>query len=367
MASTSTPTYNPTWTWAVPLGSWFILALYLFAPSMPGLVVLLCAGLLGGVVSAVHHAEVIALKVGEPFGTLVLALSVTTIEVALIVSMMLSGDPMEALSLPRDTIFAAIMIILNGIIGLSLIVGGRRHRVQQFHVEGMTDALCTMTVIIALAMLLPNYTTSTADASYTTTQLIFVAVVTLILFVAFTMFQTMGHREYFMPIPVAGTAPSDTTGNAPSTRTTLISVGLLLVSLVAVVLSAKAISPTLEALLGRWGAPAATLGIIIAAIVLLPEFGAAMRNATANRLQSSLNLAIGSAIASIGLTIPVVALLAVYMGWPLQLGLDASSTALLMLSLFIVALTLRTGNTTMQPGIVHVVLFGVYLFFSFVP
>lgn len=358
---------HPVWVWAVPVISWIFLLIYLVAPGTPGLVILLCMGLLGSVVAAVHHAEVIALKVGEPFGTLVLALSITTIEVALIVSMMLSGDPAEALALPRDTIFAAVMIILNGIIGLCLVVGGRKNHVQKFHVEGMTDALCTMTVIIVLAMVLPNYTSSSADGTYSPMQLGFVAVITLVLFVAFTLFQTVGHREYFVPIKQSGHAQDEAHVMPPSARETLMSLGLLLVSLVAVVLSAKAISPTLEVLLGRWGAPATALGIIIAAIVLLPEFGAALRNASANRLQSSLNLAIGSAIASIGLTIPAVALLANYMGWPLQLGLDGASTVMLMLSLFVVALTLRTGNTTMQPGIVHLVIFAVYLFFSFVP
>lgn len=335
-------------------------------PPLPGLPLLLTAALLGCVVAAVHHAEVIALKVGEPFGTLVLALSVTTIEVALIVSMMLSGDPAQSMALPRDTIFAAIMIILNGIIGLSLLVGGWRHKVQQFHVEGMTDALCTMTVIIVLALVLPNYTSS-SGGTYADGQLVFVAITTLVLFAAFTAFQTVGQRAYFMPLPVAGEVDKAATQTPPDARTAASSLGLLLLSLVAVVLCAKSISPTLEALLGRWGAPATALGIIIAAIVLLPEFGAAMRNAAANRLQSSLNLAIGSAIASIGLTIPVVALLAVYMGWPLELGLDGLSTALLLLSLFVVALTLRTGNTTLQPGVVHLVIFVVYLYFSFVP
>ena len=363
----ATDTHNPAWTWAIPVAGWALLALSLAAPGLPGLPLLLTAGLLGCVVAAVHHAEVIALKVGEPFGTLVLALSVTTIEVALIVSMMLSGDPAESMALPRDTIFAAVMIILNGIIGLSLIVGGLRHRIQQFNVEGMTDALCTMTVIIVLALVLPNYTQASAGGTYAPGQLLFVALITLALFAAFTLFQTVGQRDYFLPVPVPGNDNQRDTHVPPSTRTTLASVGLLIVSLVAVVLSAKSISPTLEGLLERWGAPATTLGILIAAIVLLPEFGAAMRNAAANRLQSSLNLAIGSAIASIGLTIPAVALLALYMGWPLELGLDGFSTVLLLLSLFVVALTLRTGNTTKQPGIVHLLIFAVYLYFSFVP
>lgn len=365
--STAGSPHNPPWTWAAPLVSWLILGLYVLAPNLPGLPLLLCLGLLGAVIAAVHHAEVIALKVGEPFGTLVLALSVTTIEVALIVSMMLSGDPAESMTLPRDTIFAAVMIILNGIIGCSLLAGGRKNGVQQFNLEGVTDALCTTTVIVVIALVLPNYTTSTLGPTYTPMQMGFVAFITLALFAAFTYFQTMRHRDYFVPIKVEGAAVDDSQHPPPDGRTTAISLGLLIVSLIAVVLSAKGISPTLEALLGRWGAPAATLGIIIAAIVLLPEFGAAMRAARSNRLQSSLNLAIGSAIASIGLTIPAVAILALFMGWPLELGLDAMSTGLLTLSLFVVALSLRTGSTTFQPGVVHLMIFAVYLFFSFVP
>lgn len=360
--------HNPAWTWTIPLASWAVLLLYWSVPNMPGVVVLLCAGLLGSVIAAVHHAEVIALKVGEPFGTLVLALSVTTIEVALIVSMMLSAsNQQEAMALPRDTIFAAVMIILNGIIGLSLLVGGRKNGIQQFNLEGVTDALCTTTVIVVIALVLPNYASSAEGPVYTPKQLGFVALITLVLFTAFTLFQTMSRREYFVPIKVPGLLQVSLPHPEPSIRTTLTSLLLLLLALVAVVLSAKGISPTLEALLGHWGAPAATLGIVIAAIVLMPEFAAAMRAAHDNRLQVSLNLAIGSAIASIGLTIPAVAIVALIMGWPLTLGLDAKSIVLLVLTLFVTAMSLRTGNTTFQPGLVHLMIFAVYLFFSFVP
>ncbi len=353
--------HNPLWTFASPAGAWALLALYAAGFSSPAAIFLIALGLLGAVVSSVHHAEVIAHRVGEPFGTLVLALSVTTIEVALIVSMMLSGGA-EAMALPRDTIFAALMIILNGMIGLCLLVGGRRHKVQSFNVEGMTDALGVMSVIVVLALVLPNYVLGAEGPVYTPLQLGFLASATLVLFGAFTLFQTVLHREYFMPAAREDEASAH--APPPDGATTLISLGLLLASLAAVVLSAKAVSPTLEAMLGRWGAPASALGIVIAAIVLLPEFGASIRAANANRLQSSLNLAIGSAIASIGLTIPVVSVLAIYMGWPLELGLDGASTVLLALSLFATALTLRTGNTTLQPGVMHLGIFAAYLFFS---
>jgi len=310
----------------------------------------------------VHHAEVIAHRVGEPFGTLVLALAVTIIEVALIVSMMLSAGA-DASGLARDTVFAAVMIILNGLIGASLLVGGRRHFVQDFNLDGINAALGTLTVIVAFTLIVPNYSTSAPGPVYTTSQLAFVAVATLALFAAFTVFQTIRHRDYFLP------AKDDRDEHAaqPTNQEALTSLGLLLVALVAVVLSAKGISPTIEALLHAAGAPQATVGILIAAIVLLPESTAAIRAAHANRLQTSLNLAIGSAIASIGLTVPAVALLAIVMGWPLALGLDTKSSVLLVLSLFVVSISLRTGRTTILPGIVHLVMFAAYLFLSFVP
>lgn len=353
--------FNPLWTFAVPIAAWAILAVSFVAPGIPFFSLVLALGLLGAVIAAVHHAEVIALKVGEPFGTLVLALSITTIEAALIISMMLSGGE-ATMGLPRDTLFAAIMIILNGIIGLSLLIGGRRNSIQQFNLEGTTDALITMSVIIVLTLVLPNFV-GPEGPTVTPLQLAFLSIVTLAMFVAFTFFQTVLHRDYF----ILDTGTAHAAHVKPDMKTTLTSLVFLLISLVAVVLSAKSISPTLEALLGQWGAPAAVLGIIIAAIVLLPEFGASVRAASQNRLQTSLNLAIGSAIASIGLTIPVVSVIALYMGWPLDLGLDARSTVLLTLTLFVVAMSLRTGNTTLQPGVVHLLLFVTYLFFSIMP
>ena len=358
--------HNPLWTIAIPVVSLILLVISKILPTSLIMVLLLCVGLIASVVAAVHHAEVIAERVGEPFGTLVLALSVTIIEVALIVSMMFSGGA-ETMGLARDTIFAAIMIILNAIIGLSLLIGARKHLVQAFNLEGVTGALGTMTVIIVFAMVIPNYVTSSGRAgSYSDTQLMFVAAITLVLFAGFTFFQTVKHRDYFLPVMIDKNVALEH-ATPPSTKTALVSLVMLLFALVAVVLSAKGISPSLEALLDRLGAPVATLGIIIAAIVLMPEFGAAIRAATANRLQSSLNLAIGSAIASIGLTIPAVAILAIFMDWQLDLGLDAKSTALLVLSLFIVSHSLRTGSTTILPGILHLAIFVSYLFLSFVP
>lgn len=357
--------FNPFWTWAVPAAGWAVIGIWLFTGADAGLLqLLLVCGLLGSVFAAVHHAEVIALKLGEPFGTLVLAVSVTTIEIALIASMMLRGGS-DAMDLPRDTLFAAVMIILNGIIGLSLLLGGRKNHVQQFNLEGTTDALCTISLIVVVTMLLPNFT-GAANGVYTPVQLGFVALLALFAYIAFTRFQTVLHRDYFV---MTGAASEDENhkGHKPDQRTTWFSAALLVVSLAAVVLSAKGISPTLEAFLGRVGAPPAMLGIIIAAIVLLPEFGASVRAARADQLQTSLNLALGSAIAGIGLTVPAVAVLALWMGWPVNWGLDGTSTVLLALTLFLTALSLRTGNTTRQPGVLHLALFAAFLFFNLFP
>ncbi|MDV3254522.1 MAG: ionic transporter y4hA [Lysobacter sp.] len=358
--------HNPAWTVAMPLASVLVLVLSWLMPATPGLVPLLVIGLGGSVIASVHHAEVIAHRVGEPFGTLVLALAVTVIEVALIVSMMLSGG--EATSaLARDTVFAAVMIILNGIIGLSLLAGGRRHHEQGFGVKGVTAGLATLTVIVMFTLVLPNYATSRTGPAFTSSQLIFIAVVTLVLFGGYTFIQTVRHRDYFLPHDEESEDNPREHAEPPTSREALASLGMLLVALVAVVLSAKGISPSIEYLLDVVGAPAATLGILIAGIVLLPEGVAAVRAAIHNRLQTSLNLAIGSAIASIGLTVPTVAVLSLVMGWPLALGLDDKSTLLLVVTLFVASLSLRTGRTNILLGLVHIVMFAAYLFLSFVP
>ena len=356
--------HNPPWTWIAPAVGALILSLAFAAPGLPGLVPLLVLGLFASVIAAVHHAEVIALKVGEPFGTIVLALAVTAIEVALIVTMMLAGGE-SASGLPRDTVFAAVMLILNGIIGLSLVAGSRRHSIQRYRVDGVTAALATLTAIVVLTLVLPNYT-ATHGPVYSPSQLVFIAVVTLVLFAAFTAFQTGRHRDYFLPVD-DGDPATEEHALPPPARVAFASLGLLLLSLVVVVLSAKKLAPGLEAALVAAGAPPAAVGIVIAAIVLLPEGVAAIRATINDRVQTSLNLALGSAIATIGLTIPAVSLLAAAMGWPLRLGLDAMSTVLLFVSLFVASISLRTGRTNIQIGIVHAVLLGTYLFLSFVP
>lgn len=357
----------PRWSIAAPIFAWLLLAgLVAGAGDIFGMAytVLLVAGLFAGVLAAVFHAEIVAHKVGEPYGTLVLAIAVTAIEVALIVSLMIAGGEATA-GLARDTVFAAVMIILNGMVGLCILAGAGRHGEQTFGLYGVSAALATLAAISVLTMVLPNYTTTTPGPSYSSSQLAFIAVISLVLYGTFVLVQTVRHRDYFLP----ESAPGDEDAHAPPppVKMAWISAGLLLACLASVVLLAKSLSPTLEAAVVAIGAPKALVGIIIAAVVLLPEGIAAYQAARANRLQTSLNLALGSALASIGLTIPAVAIVSLATGWTLSLGIDVKSTVLLVLSIIVATLSLGTGRTTVMQGTVHLVIFAVYLFTTIIP
>lgn len=321
--------------------------------------------LIGCVLSAVHHAEVVAHKVGEPFGTLVLALAVTVIEVSLIVSLMLTGSG-DTSALARDTVFAAIMIILNGIVGVCLLSGGVRHHEQQFVLRGVSAALCVLSAMAILSLVLPNFTSSAAGPVYSPSQLAFTAVISLILYGTFVLVQTVRHRDYFLPAG-DGDLPDEVHAAPPTGTQTWVAFSALIVALVGVVLLAKQLSPTLEAAVVGAGMPLAVVGVMIAALVLAPESLAAVKAARRNRLQTSLNLALGSALATIGLTIPTVAVVSLTMGWNLSLGIDAKAITLLGLSLIVSTLSLGTGRTTVLQGIVHLVIFFAYLFTTIVP
>jgi Ca2+:H+ antiporter len=350
----------PVWTIAAPV---FAGAVLLAAGFGLGgyIVALIAVGLAGSVFAAVHHAEVIAHRVGEPYGTLVLALAVTLIEVALIVSLMAAGGE-EAAGLARDTVFAAVMIILNGIIGLCLLVGGAMHREQSFSLDGAGAALVALGTIVILTLVFPNYTVTTPGPYYSRSQLALIAGVTLVVYGAFIFTQTIAHRPFFLQ-------DEDDAEHAvrPGNGVTAVSSVLLVICLVAVVLLAKKLAPTLEAAVLRLGAPNALVGVIIAGIVLLPEGLAALRAARANRLQTSLNLALGSALASIGLTIPAVGFVSLITNSHLQLGIDSKSSLLLMLSLFVTVMVLRTGRTIILHGVVLLTVFAVFLFTTIVP
>jgi Ca2+:H+ antiporter len=361
--SMSWRTALPIWSIAFPFVG---LILVLVNVAKMGFLGTTIAGavLIGAVIAAVHHAEVVAHRVGEPFGTLVLAIAVTVIEVALIVSLMLSGGP-DASTLPRDTVFAAIMIILNGIVGLCLLVGGVRHLEQRFTLRGASAALSVLAAMAILSMVLPNYATSAAGPNYSPPQLIFLAVMSLVLYGTFVMVQTVRHRDYFLP---EEEPPShDTHADPPDDKATWIAFGVLLVALVAVVFLAKGLAPTVEGAVASAGLPLSVVGIVIAAVVLAPESLAALNAARRNRIQTSINLALGSALATIGLTIPTVAVISILLGIPLSLGIDTKSLTLLALSLFIATLTLGTGRTTVLQGTLHLVILATYLFLTIVP
>jgi Ca2+:H+ antiporter len=319
--------------------------------------------LIATVFSAVYHAEVVAHRVGEPFGTLVLAIAVTVIEVALIVSMMITGGPEKA-SLARDTVFAAVILVCNGIVGICLLAGGVRHREQGFQLQGANAALAVLIALTTLSLVLPNFTTSAPGPAFSTSQLIFAGTVSLVLYGSFLFVQTVRHRNFFLPDEGAG---EETLAPPPSNLAALVSLSFLLVALVAVVALAKALTPTLETVIGVLGAPKSVVGIVIAALVLLPEGLAAFRAARANRLQTSMNLALGSALASIGLTIPAVAAVSILLHKPLMLGLDGKEEVLLALTLLISVVTLATGRTTVLQGIVHIVILAAFLFLAIVP
>lgn len=324
---------------------------------------LAAAALIATVFAAVFHAEVVAHRVGEPFGTLVLAVAVTVIEVALILSTMLAAPEAKA-GVARDTVFAAVMIVCNGIVGLGLLVGGMRHHEQGFQLKGASAALAVLAALTVLTMIVPNVTTSVPGPRFTPLQLAFAGFVSLALYATFVFVQTIRHRDYFLPV---GIEDEDAHVSPPTTRRAVISLAWLVAALVVVVGLAKTLTPSIEHAVTTIGAPKNVIGIAIAALVLLPEGLAALRAARANRLQTCLNLALGSALASIGLTIPAVAMLSIAFDLPVDLGLTDKDEVLLGLTLLLGVVTLGTGRTTVLQGVVHLVVFASFIFFALAP
>jgi Ca2+:H+ antiporter len=318
--------------------------------------------MLGAVFAAVHHADIIAHRIGEPFGTLVLTLAVTIIEVALIESIVLTPGSSPALA--RDTVFAVIMVVCNGLVGLCILWGGLRHHEQEFQTSGAGVYLSVLAALSVLTLVLPNYTLTAIGPYFSNAQLIFVSITTTILYVAFLFIQTSRHTDYFR-------AESGTAENGdhayPSDRLVAASVVMLLLALCGVILIAKKFAIILEISLSRIGAPQAVSGIIIAIVVLAPESITAVRAAWRNELQKSLNLALGSSLATIGLTIPAVAITNVFIGKQIEIGLSSRDALLLGLTLYLSLLTFGTGRTNILSGLVHLVVFATFLFLVFVP
>jgi len=321
------------------------------------------------VMASVHHAEIIAHRIGEGLGTLVLALCVTIIEVGLIVSLMNQAGQ-EASVLARDTIFAAVMIITNGMVALCLILGGLKYKEQEFQVQGSKNLLIVLVTLSMLVFVLPNYTTTTAGPTYNTGQMIFIGIVCVLLYLLFIFLQTTTHKAYFEPaINQTGemARPSSDEPHDISNIDAVLSFISLSVSLVAVIGLAKLISPMIADGVDYIGAPRSTVGLLIAAIVLLPETWAAINAARANRLQTSLNLALGSGIASIALTIPVVIVFALVQQQDLVLGLSPKNMVFLVTTFLVGALTLGTGRSTLLQGAVHAVILLAFFVMSFIP
>lgn len=356
-----------SWTVVVPVLAAVVLAL-IWGRNLPSVVVALVVVVLAGaVLGAVHHAEVVAHRVGEPFGSLVLAVAVTVIEVALIVTLMASGGP-KAASLARDTVFAAVMITCNGIAGLALLVGAFRYRVTVFNPEGSGAALATVATLATLCLVLPTFTTSAPGPEFTGGQLTFAAIVSLVLYGVFVLTQTVRHRDFFLPMTSSGAVvEAEQHAAPPSGRRTAASLALLLLSLVAVVGLAKVESPAIEAAVAAVGFPASFVGVVIALLVLLPETLAAVRAARRDRMQISLNLAYGSAMASIGLTIPAIAVASIWLRGPLVLGLGATQIVLLALTVVVGVLTVVPGRATRLQGTVHLVLLAAFVFLAIRP
>jgi Ca2+:H+ antiporter len=345
----------PLWSVAIPVVAIVVLAAAWGRAPAVWLVLIIAAALVAAVMTAVHHAEVVAHRVGEPFGSLVLAVAVTIIEVSLVVSMMISGGA-SAATLARDTVFAAVMIVCTGVIGLCLLAGGLRHHVIAFRIEGTSPVLATLAALVTLTLVLPTYTTSTPGPTFSTSQLVFAGAASLALYGVFVFVQTVRHRDYFLPADVANEA-----AHAPPVTTRIALISMALLGL------AKALSPSIEAAVHAAEAPEGVVGITIALLVLLPESWAALRAAAANRVQTSINLALGSALASIGLTIPAVAAVSIFLGLRLELGLPPKEIILLALTAIVATLTLGGGRATVLQGAVHMTLFAVFLFLAVVP
>jgi len=350
----------PIHGWAVPIAA--LLAALIIGHSdtwAAGAVLLLF--LIGSVLVAVHHAEIVAHWLGEPYGTLVLTLAVTVIELSLVLSMMLSDQPNPALV--RDAVHAVLMLVISGLAGACIFVGTLRHREQEFQTQGANAFLAVLMPMAVLVLVLPNHTITTPGPFYSPLQLIFVGTVCFVLYLVFLFVQTVRHQEYFIP---PGTVETDIHVQ-PSARHGAISGGLLILSLIAVILLAELLAPFIEHGIHASGAPIKLAGVIVAAIVLLPESFTALRAARRNQLQTSINLALGSAVACIGLTVPSVAVIATVLHLPLALGIDTGPTVMLGLSFLVAMLTYGQGRTNLLSGCVHLVLLASYIFMIFVP
>jgi len=365
---------NLPWTTLVPVVAFIALVLSWGHTPPPGVLAFEAVLLIGSVMAAVNHAETIAHRIGEPFGSLVLAVAVTVIEVGLIVMLMTSGKG-DTSTLARDTVFSAVMLTINGIVGISLMVGATKYRLAVFNPEGTGSMLASVIVLAVLTMVIPDVTTSDPHAAFTPAQLAFAGVASLVIYGSFVFTQTIRHRDFFLPMrDVQAEAMEDGTVDTegphvgrPTVRATVTSLVVLLISLVSVVGLAKTESPAIEAGVRWFGLPMSFVGVILAMVVLTPESIAAVRAAAQNRTQISMNLGFGSAMASIGLTIPTMAIISIWLPGRLTLGLTPIQIVLLAVSTIVAVLTVLPGRAKTLHAIVHLVLLAAFIFFSMIP
>jgi len=332
-------------------------------PGVMGVVFLwLFVGVLWSAISVVRHADCLAIKCGEPYGTLILTLSAITIEVMMISAAMLHGKNNPTLA--RDMMFAVIMIALNGLIGLSLLLGGLRHHEQHYNLQGASAYLNTIMVLSVLGLVLPNFTTSFSGPRFSTVQEIFLAIASIGLYAIFLLIQTMRHSAYFMELKGAADASEHHAG--PMHSTIYHAVMLVLYLLVVVVLAEKFAIP-LDNSIESFGMPQAFGGAIVAGLVLAPEALSAIKAATRNQLQRSVNILHGSVLASIGLTIPAVLTIGIISKRTVALGIEGGNLPLLLLTLAVSVVTFTSGKTSVLQGCLHLLLFAVFLLLIFCP
>jgi Ca2+:H+ antiporter len=319
----------------------------------------------------VRHAEILAEHLGEPYGTLILTISVVSIEVAIMATVMLHGGPNP--TLPRDTVFAVLMIVLNGMVGLSVVVGAWRHRQQQYSLQGAVAFLAVISCLAVIALVLPTFTISTKGPTLSVLQATVFGVLTAALYAGFLGIQTVRHRSFFIETPAAtddGHGSHAKAGHAPGhgpRYPVLVHAALLVLTLLPVVLLSKPLAHIIDYGIEQLGAPTALGGILIAILVLSPEGLTSFQAAKRNQLQRSVNLSLGSALSTIGLTIPSMLAISLITGAPLQLGLMPAEAILLVLTLFIAHMTFSGAPTNILLGAVHLVLFAAFVVLTFSP
>ncbi len=319
----------------------------------------LFAAILGAALSVVRHAEHLAVRLGEPLGTLILTLAVTAIEAASISAVMIHAK--DSLTVVRDTVFAVIMIIMNGMVGASLLLGAWRHREQSYNLQGANTYLSVILPLAVLSLIMPDYTQTTPGPTLSLAQQVFLALVCVGLYSLFLAVQTGRHRGYFV---LDGEGDDPEHDSAPDAGWGVHAV-LLVAYMVPVVYLAEQFGRPIDDVIATLHAPAALSGVIIAALVATPEAIGAVRSALANRLQRSINICLGSLLATIALTIPLMLLVSHLLGTTIYLGLEHSSFMMLILTLMLSVVTFASGRTNVLQGAVHMLLFIAYVLLIF--